>query len=379
VFEGGVRLTPDVPGAPWRPRQPPTYNGHVVTELDLSLLERLCAAPGVSGREGAVRALVAAELEALVDDISVDSMGNLVGLRRGDGGARVMVAAHMDEVGFLVRSIDDKGWIRVHPVGGIFPQFLASQRVRIHCSGSGESLLGVLSEPSELVPRNTEAKVPKLEEFFVDLGMPAGEVKQRVRIGDAITMERGLQRAGGNIVAKAIDDRVGLFVIIETLRRLPRERTEVIFLASAQEEVGTRGATVAAHRIAKDVAVAVDTTLARDIPGVEDDKACNRLGDGVSIKIMDKGQITHAPLLAFASDLARDRGIPHQFEVGLPGSTDASAIELSGDGSPAIGISIPCRYPHTASETANVGDVAAAIDLLEAFLVEVTPDALKLT
>jgi endoglucanase len=134
---------------------------------------------------------------------------------------------------------------------------------------------------------------------------------------------------------------------------------------------------VAAHRIPRDVAVAVDTTLARDIPGVPAGKAVNRLGDGVSIKIMDRMQITNVKLLDFVRGLATERGIPHQFEVGLPGGTDAGAMELAGDGSPAIGLSIPCRYPHTASEMCDLGDVAATKQLLEAFLETLTHETLR--
>lgn len=350
----------------------------MTTDINLSLLEKLSAAHGLSGREGAIRAIVREALEGSVDEISVDPMGNIIGVRKGKGGPRIMLAAHLDEVGFLVKHIDEKGWIRIHPVGGIFRQFLAAQRVRVHCSATGESLLGVLSEPSELAPGNGEIKLPKIEEFFVDLGMSGDEVKRRVRKGDAITMERGLQRAGDNVIGKALDDRVGLFVIAEALRRLSGDtNAEVIAVGTAQEEIGTRGAKVAAHRIEKDVAVALDTTLAHDLPGVDDSRACNRVGDGVSIKIMDREQITHPGLLDFVRGLARDREIPHQFEVGLPGSTDASAMELAGDGSPAIGISIPCRYAHTASEVASVSDIAASIDLLTAFISELTPDVLQ--
>lgn len=348
-----------------------------MAELDISLFEELSAAPGVSGREEAIRTIVKRELEPLVDEVSVDPMGNVIGVRRGDGGPTAMLAAHMDEVGFLVKHIDEKGWLRVHPVGGIFPQFLAAQRVRVHCTATGESILGVICEAGDLAP-NTETKVPKVEEFFVDVGLSAEATQAQVSKGDAVTMERGLQRAGDRVIAKAIDDRVGLFVIIETLRRLPRGSVEIVAVGTAQEEIGTRGAKVAANRIPRDVAVAVDTTLARDLPGVDESKFVNRLGDGVSIKIMDRDQITNAKLLDYTKRMARERSIPHQFEVGLPGSTDASAMELAGDGSPAIGISIPSRYPHTASEMADLGDIAAAIDLLQAFLGELTADVLRL-
>ncbi|HEX9122218.1 MAG TPA: M20/M25/M40 family metallo-hydrolase [Actinomycetota bacterium] len=343
-------------------------------ELDLSLLERLCAVPGVSGREEAVRRLVRAELEGLVDEVSVDTMGNLVAVRRGDGGPRVMLAAHMDEVGFLVKHVDDRGFVRIHPVGGIFPKFIGAQRVRIQPADGGAPVLGVLYEPSDLGLPNEETKVPKVEEFFVDVGLPGAA---RLSVGDAVTMDRGLERSGDRVVAKALDDRVGLFVILEVLRRLPRGRADVIVVGSVQEEIGTRGATVAAHRIAKDVAVAVDTTHARDLPGVEGSKTITRLEEGVSIKVMDRHQITNAKLVGFVRRLAEDREIPYQLEVGLPGGTDAEAIEIAGDGTPSIALSIPCRYPHTASETCDLRDVLATIRLLQAFVEELTESVLS--
>jgi endoglucanase len=343
-------------------------------ELDLDLLARLCGTPGVSGREDAVRTVVREALEPLVDEVSADPMGNLVAVRRGDGtGPRVMVASHMDEVGFLVKHVEDDGFLRVHPVGGIFPQFLPGQRVQVHPAEGGDPILGVVAESSELKP-DTEMQIPKVEEFFVDVGLSPAEARERVTTGDAVTWHRSLERAGNRIVSKAIDDRVGLFLIVEALRRLPRGPVEVVAVGSAQEEIGTRGAIVAANRVARDVAVAVDTTLARDLPGVPPGKHVNRLGQGTSIKIMDKMQITNAKLLAFVRSLARDRGIPYQLEVGLPGGTDAGSIELGGQGSPAIGMSIPCRYPHTASETADLGDIAATRDLLVAFLEQVTAE-----
>lgn len=347
-----------------------------MADLDLTLLEELTAAPGVSGREDAVRRIVRGALQPLVDEISVDGMGNLVGIRRGDGGPRVMVAAHMDEVGFLVKHIEEDGFLRVHPVGGIFTKNLPAQRVRVH-PHEGEPLLGVLAESSELTP-NEETKVPKVEEFFVDVGLNREEVVAKVAPGDQVTMDRTLDRAGNRVVAKALDDRVGLFVIVETLRRLPGGAAEVIVVGSAQEEIGTRGVMVAGHRIPRDVAVAVDTTLAHDLPGVPPGKAVTRLGDGVSLKVMDRLQITHGKLLRFVMDLARERGIRHQLEVGLPGGTDAGTMELAGEGSPSIALSIPCRYPHSASETCDLGDIEATIQLLAAFLEELTVSDLVL-
>ncbi len=194
-----------------------------MSELDLALLERLCAAPGVSGREEAVRRLVRAELEGLVDEVSVDPMGNLIAVRRGTGGPRVMVAAHMDEVGFLVRHVEEQGFVRVHPVGGIFPKFLPAQRVLIH-PAEGDPLPGVLTEPSDLGLPNEETKVPKVEEFYVDVGLSGAETTRRVAKGDPVTADRELRRVGDRVLAKALDDRIGLFVTSRSCRPSPAGR-----------------------------------------------------------------------------------------------------------------------------------------------------------
>jgi endoglucanase len=343
----------------------------VTDELELSLLERLCATPGVSGREEAVRALVREELAPLVDEVSTDAIGNLIAVRRGDGTRpRILLAAHMDEVGFLVRHVEDDGFLRIHPVGGIFPKYELAQRVRVHTADG--PLGGVIAEPTDLQMANEESKVPKLEECFVDVGSPLDEIHAKVRPGDPVTVDRALERFGDHVVSKALDDRIGLFIIIETLRRLPRGAAEVTVVGSVQEEIGLRGVSVAAHRIEKDVAVAVDTTMARDLPTVPPGKVVTRLGAGVSLKVMDRGQITSAPLLRFTQRLAGERGIATQLEVGLPGGTDADAIEISGDGAPSIALSIPTRYPHTASETVHVADIGATMALLAAFLETVT-------
>lgn len=288
-----------------------------------------------------------------------------------------MVAAHMDEIGFIVRHVDDRGFLRVSPVGGVFPRYLPAQRVAVTPAPQGAPMIGVLFEPSDMGMPNEETKTPKVEEFFVDLGLPAEDVRSAVAPGDTVTMHRPLERVGDRVIAKALDDRVGLFIIIEVLRSLPRGAVEIVAVGSAQEEIGTRGASVAAHGLRVDLAVAVDTTLARDLPGIDDANVVTRLGGGVSIKVMDKYQITHRKTLELATDLARRRAIPHQFEVGLPGGTDASAIEVSGDGTPAIALSIPSRYAHSASEMCDLGDVAATADLLQAVLEEVTVEALR--
>ena len=286
-----------------------------------------------------MRALVRDELAPLVDEVSTDAMGNLLTVRHGDGtGPRVLLAAHMDEVGFLVRHVEDDGFVRISPRwAGSSPKYELAQRVRIHTDDG--PIDGVLAEPTDLQMATEVSKVPKLEECFVDPGAPLEEIRAKVRPGDPVTVERGLERFGDHIVSKALDDRIGLFIIVEMLRRLPRGAAEITVVGSVQEEIGTRGVIVAAHGLAKDVAVAVDTTMARDLPTVPPSKVVTRLGAGCSLKVMDRHQITSAPLLRFTRRLADERAIATQLEVGLPGGTDAMAIEISGDGAPSIALS----------------------------------------
>ncbi|HEX5165147.1 MAG TPA: M42 family peptidase, partial [Thermomicrobiales bacterium] len=189
--------------------------------LNIDLLKRICETPGVAGREDAVRALVREEMAGLVDEISVDALGNVVGVRKGQGGPRVLVMAHLDEIGFLVKHIGDKGFIRIQPVGGFDPRVLPAQRVIVHGFG-GEQLRGALqisAKPIHLLDAG-DIKPPKIDELFVDLGLSGDEVKARVEVGDMVTLDRTVERVGNNVMGKSLDDRICVFQMIEALRRL---------------------------------------------------------------------------------------------------------------------------------------------------------------
>jgi tetrahedral aminopeptidase len=253
----------------------------VTDPLNIDLLKRLCETPGIAGREDRMRALVAEELRPLVDELRADALGNLVGTRRGagEGGPRVMVAAHVDEIGFFVSHIDDKGFVRLQPVGGFDPRTLIAQRVLVH-GFNGATLRGAVQpgvKPIHLLEKD-EVKPPKLEQLFVDLGLPAERVRAEVEVGDMVTLERDLEPVGDCVMAKALDDRVGVFVMLEALRRASRGAAEVVAVATTQEEVGLRGAETAAYAVQPDVAVALDVTLANDVPGIPPELAVTKLG-----------------------------------------------------------------------------------------------------
>jgi endoglucanase len=340
------------------------------SDFNFGLLKRICELPGIPGREDAVRALVRDELGGLVDELSVDALGNVIGVKRGQGGPRVMVAAHMDEIGFWVKHIDERGFLRLHPVGGFDPRVLVAQRVIVH-GYAGQALRGVIgvsAKPIHLLDP-ADIKPPKLDELFVDLGMSPEEVRANVEQGDMITLDRTVERAGSTVFGKAMDDRVCVFQMIEALRALSGPtQAEIVAVATTQEEVGLRGAETSAYHVEPDIAVALDITLAMDIPGAECHDAITRLGDGVAIKIMDSSAISNYKLVQHMRQIARAHDIPHQIELLPRGGTDAGTMQRSRAGVPAITISIPTRYVHTVNEMCAVSDIQAAITLLARYL-----------
>ena len=339
--------------------------------LNLDLLKRLCETPGIAGREDRVRTVVADELRPLVDDLRIDVLWNVVGTKRGDG-PRVMIADHMDEIGFFVSHIDDNGFLRLQPVGGFDARTLIAQRVLVH-GFAGSVLRGALqpgTKPIHLLEKD-EAKPPKLEELFVDVGLPVEQVRAQIELGDIVTLDRELETVGDCVMSKALDDRVGVFVMIEALRAMGQTNAEVVAVATTQEEVGLRGAQTSAFDIQPDVAVALDTTLALDIPGMPSELAITHLGRGVAIKIMDSSHIANPALLRHLRDLAEAGGIPYQLEILPRGGTDAGSMQRVRGGAAAVTLSIPSRYVHTVNELANREDITAAITLLARFLENV--------
>src|SRR4028119_808965 len=211
--------------------------------INEKLLRRLVETPGVPGREEQQREIAREELETLTDEVRTDPLGSVIGTKKGRDDVRVMIAAHTDEIGFLVKFVDDKGFLRLQTLGGHDPANMVSQRVLV-TTADGTSLRGAL-QPARKPPhisRGEEQKLPKADEFFVDLGMPAEEVKDAVRIGDYVTMDRTLEKVGDNYMSKAMDDRIGVFVMLEALRAMGEHEATVFAAATSQEEVGLRGA-----------------------------------------------------------------------------------------------------------------------------------------
>jgi endoglucanase len=290
-----------------------------------------------------------------------------------------MLAAHMDEIGFMVRHIDDRGFLKLQPLGGFDPRVLVAQRVIVH-TAAGEPLRGVLTPATKPIHLLGDDKpgAPKLEEFYVDLGMEPARVKDAVSIGDSVTLDRTLERVGEGVIGKALDDRSGVFTMIEALRRIGTHTVNILAVATVQEEVGLRGATTSAYQARPDVAIALDTTLAVDTPGMPDTEAVTRLGDGVAIKVFDSSAIPNFKLVRHLRDVAERHQIKHQLEVLPRGGTDAGAMQRARQGAPAITISIPSRYVHTVNEMVNLADLDAAATLLARYLEDAHTGAYEL-
>lgn len=337
--------------------------------MNIDLLRELTEAHGVSGYEDSVRAIVRRELEPLVDELRADRMGNLIGHKKGSGGPKLMIAAHMDEIGFVVKHIEDKGFLRLKTLGGWDPRQMNSQRVVVGTEDgplSGTLMYG--TKPSHMLSDSEKKEGQHLHNFFVDLGLSADEVKKRVRLGDPVTMDRPFVQTGDLLTCKTMDDRVGVYVMIEAVRAAGAHGAEVFAVATVQEEVGLRGAAAAGSAIAPDVVVALDITLANDIPGVPDQDVTTKLGEGAAIKILDSSLICHPKLVAHFRRLAEKHEIPHQFEILSGGGTDAGAVQQLHGGIPSFTLSIPTRYVHTVNETVHPKDVQACVDLLARYI-----------
>lgn len=350
--------------------------------MNLPLLKELCEARGIPGQETLIRRIVRRELSALNPaTLETDPMGNLYATFPGTGETRIMIAAHMDEIGFIIKHIDDKGFLRIQPLGGFDPRQLFAQRVRVTAQ-NGDVLPGVLcyaTKPPHLLAKSDD-KQPEIEQFFVDTGLPTDTVRQTFEIGGMVTLDRDLAECGDTVAAKSLDNRVGVFVMIEALRKLRTPACTVIAVATTQEEIGLRGATTAAFRVQPHIGIALDTTIAADYPGSSPDAQVTALGAGVGIKLMDGAMISHPLLVKHFRDLATRHTIPHQLEILPRGGTDGGALQRAATGCAGITLSIPTRYIHTVNEMVHKHDVQAAIDLLAAYLQDTaSPDPYALT
>jgi endoglucanase len=340
--------------------------------FDFELLRELTETDGVPGYEDAVRAAVRRELAETTDEVRTDAMGNVVGTVEG-GEGEVVVAAHMDEIGFMVRHVTDEGFLQLDTLGGWDPRILRAQRVRVHTENG--ALMGVIgSPPPHTLTEEERETEPKVSDVYVDLGRSGDAVDEHVSVGDLVTMQQTTVRMGDTVTGKALDDRVCLFAMLEAARRLADPDVTVHFVATVQEEVGLRGAHAVGVDLDPDVAVALDVTVANDVPGFEAGEHVTELGEGVAVKLKDSSVITSPKVNRRLRAVAEERDIPYQLEVLPAGGTDTAGFQRAGGAVPVGALSVPTRYLHTPTECASRDDVAATIDLLSAFLETETGD-----
>ncbi len=342
--------------------------------MNTKLLQKLTEAHGISGQEDAIREIVREELKGICE-ISVDVMGNIQCLKRATAKPKkgepkkLWIGAHMDEIGFIVKYIDDKGFMRLQPIGGWDPRNMASQRVIVHAKGGqlhGVMMLG--SKPKHMLKPEEMNQAPQIDNYFIDAGLSGDEAKEKVRIGDMVTMDRKFMEMGNLCTCKCMDDRVAVFVMIEALKAVKNHEVDVYAVATVQEEVGLRGASTSGWAVNPDVAVAVDITIANDFPGMGDQDAVSKLGEGAAIKIMDGSLICNPKVVDHFRTLAEKKKVKHQMEILPFGGTDAGGIQRLLGGIPSFTLSVPCRYAHTVNETVHKDDVKACIDLLKHYI-----------
>jgi endoglucanase len=335
-------------------------------DFDFDLLRDVTETSGVPGYEDRVRDIVRDELEANTDHVRTDAMGNVVGTVEGDSDYSVAIAAHMDEIGFMVKHITEDGFLKLDALGGWDARVLRAQRVTVHAEE--EDITGVFgSVPPHTLDDDADEK-EEVGDRVVDLGRDTEEVEELVSVGDIVTMDQNTIKMGDTVTGKALDDRVCLFTMLEAARELESPDVTIHFCATVQEEVGLRGATALGVDVDPDLAVALDVTIASDIPGVSEDKHVTALGDGAAIKLKDSSVITTPKVHKRLKAVAEDEDIDHQFEVLPAGGTDTAGFQNTYGAKPVGAISIPTRYLHTVTETANGDDIHATIDLLTAFL-----------
>lgn len=342
--------------------------------INVELLARICKAPGAPGFEKEIRKLVLAELKGLADEVRTDNMGNVVALKKGRSSEKpVMAAAHMDEIGFIVTHIDDKGFLRFNPVGGFDPKTLTSQRVLIH---GKKDVLGVLgTKPVHLMSPEEKGKNLKISDYFIDTGLPKKEVEKLIAVGDSVTRFIELNELGDCVTCKSLDNRVSVFVLIEALRAMKKAKSKPAYdfyaAFTVQEEVGLRGAHVAAMEVKPTFGFGLDTTIAYDVPGSQPQERCTTLGGGAGIKLMDSSVICDYRMIAFMKEVAKRNKIAWQPEILSGGGTDTAGLQrMVPGGSIAGAVSVPTRHIHQSIESCSKADIQSCIDLLAACVCE---------
>jgi endoglucanase len=332
------------------------------------LLEKLSNAHGVSGYEGNIRRIIEEEVRPYVDEIRSDKMGNLIATKKG-GSPSVMLAAHMDEIGLMVKYVDDKGFARFTKTGGWFDQTLLNQRMIMHTENG--QIYGVLgSKPPHVIKEEEKKKIIKADDMFIDFGATSKEDADKlgVKAGTPVTSDTEFKPLGNDrVTGKAFDNRAGCVMLIDALRQMKNVKATVHAVFTVQEEVGLKGAKTSAFGLNPDVALATDVTITGDHPGIDKKDSAIEMGKGPSVTVSDadgRGIIVPESVLKWLKEAAESNNIPYQLEVGSGGTTDASAIHLTKEGIPTGVLSMPTRYIHTPVSVLSMTDLEKSAELI---------------
>lgn len=324
----------------------------------MELTEILCmldSAHGPSGDEGDIRAVIHQLASPWADEITADVMGNLVARKKGSG-PKVMFAAHMDSIGFIVTHIEKEGFLRVGKLGGISPKDVLNTPVRFK-----NGVRGVL-----VAEEKAEDKL-KLEDCYIDIGARDEEqARSLVQVGDTAVYDTAVTEVNGRVISPYLDDRIACAILLKAMEQVGPCENDLYFVFTVQEEVGTRGAKTAAWSVDPDYGIAVDVTDVDDTPGSAKYGTC-KLGRGAAVKVMDSSVICHPEVVKALEQCAQDKGIAVQRDIIRAGGTDAGPIHVTRTGVRTGGISMPCRYIHTPTEMADLSDVQSCVDLTVAF------------
>jgi endoglucanase len=354
------------------------------SKVNVDLLRRLCETPGIPGREERVRALIEKEIKVgggLFDEVRTDAMGSLICRREPRGGKgkrggkaqKVMLLCHMDEIGFYVKNVEETGFLRLNAAGGFDTRNLFSRRVLV-CTGGGD-IPGVMNpggRPVHIASEEDKKKIPEVKEFLVDIGMTGSEARRRVKVGDYVVMHEPFLDMGQKLVSKAMDNRVACWLGIEAVRAIQAaggEHACDLYVAfTTQEEVGLRGAKTSAFGVDPDIGIGLDVTLSCDTPGVPSDEAVTVQGKGFGLHVMDSSFIADYRLIDECEAVAQKHRIPYQRTILPRGGQDGAAAQMATKGARAIGITVGTRYIHTVTEMIDRTDLAAARDILAAWV-----------
>ncbi|MFC0270246.1 M42 family metallopeptidase [Metabacillus herbersteinensis] len=356
-----------------------------MTKLDetLTMLKDLTDAKGIPGNEREVREVMKKYITEYSDEVYTDGLGSLIAKKVGDeNGPKIMVAGHLDEVGFMVTQIDDKGFIRFQPVGGWWSQVMLAQRVTI-VTNKGDVTGVIGSKPPHILPLEARKKPVEIKDMFVDIGASSRveAMEFGVKPGDQIVpyFEFTVMKNEKMLLAKAWDNRIGCAIAIDVLKQLKDEsHPNVVYgVGTVQEEVGLRGARTSANLIEPDIAFGLDVGIAGDTPGVSEKEAMGKMGDGPQIILYDASMVSHKGLRDFVTDVADELEIPYQYDSLAGGGTDSGAIHISANGVPALSVTIATRYIHSHAAMLHRDDYENTVKLITEVIKRLDSEAVK--